>query len=78
MYAVLLISSWAGEYSRIGGLFKQGTPDGFALQTGVFTQKGCERVIRYAFDLAEERKATGYAGRVTNCTKSKPFATVLY
>jgi tartrate dehydrogenase/decarboxylase/D-malate dehydrogenase len=45
-------------------------PHGFALQTGIFTRKGCERVMRYAFDLAEERKAAGYPGRVTNCTKS--------
>src|SRR3990170_4648921 len=62
-----------GEYSRLGGMFKAGSPDGFALQTGVFTQKGCERVMRYAFDLARSRKklGTGTAvGRVTNCTKS--------
>jgi isocitrate/isopropylmalate dehydrogenase len=59
-----------GEYSRIGGFLRQATPDAFALQTGVFMQKGCERVIRYAFDLAEQRKAAGYAGRITNCAKS--------
>jgi tartrate dehydrogenase/decarboxylase/D-malate dehydrogenase len=62
-----------GEYSRLGGLFKMGTPDGFALQTGVFTHKGCERVIRYAFELARDRKKFGdgaHVGRVTNCTKS--------
>jgi tartrate dehydrogenase/decarboxylase/D-malate dehydrogenase len=27
-------------------------------------------VIRYAFDLARQRKAAGYPGRLTNCTKS--------
>ena len=62
-----------GEYSRLGGMFKAGSPDGFALQTGVFTQKGCERVIRYAFDLARTRHKLGTGptvGRVTNCTKS--------
>jgi isocitrate/isopropylmalate dehydrogenase len=36
----------------------------------VFTRKGCERVIGYAFELAERRKEAGYPGRVTNCTKS--------
>jgi isocitrate/isopropylmalate dehydrogenase len=44
-----------------------------ALQTGVFTYKGCERVIRYAFDLARSRRKLGngeVVGRVTNCTKS--------
>jgi len=62
-----------GEYSRLGGFFKTGTPEAFAIQTGVFTQKGCERVIRYAFDLARTRSKLGdgnKVGRVTNCTKS--------
>ena len=62
-----------GEYSGVGGIFKPGTPDAFALQTGVFTQKGCERVIRYAFELARKRRKFGgetQAGMVTNCSKS--------
>jgi tartrate dehydrogenase len=62
-----------GEYSHSGGFFKRGTPDGFALQTGVFTWKGCERAIRYGFEAARRRAklgAGGKVGRVTNCTKS--------
>lgn len=62
-----------GEYSNIGGFFKRGTPDAFALQTGVFTWKGCERAIRYGFDAARKRGKLGSStpvGRVTNCTKS--------
>ncbi len=62
-----------GEYSALGGFFKRGTPEAFALQTGVFTRRGCERVIRYAFELARKRKKLGQAaphGMVTNCTKS--------
>jgi tartrate dehydrogenase/decarboxylase/D-malate dehydrogenase len=62
-----------GEYSDMGGIFKAGSPDAFALQTAVFTRKGCERVIRYAFDLARQRKKGGTqrtVGMVTNCTKS--------
>lgn len=62
-----------GEYAGTGGFFKGGTPDAFALQTGVFTRKGCERVIRYAFDLARKRRKFGQGekvGMVTNCTKS--------
>jgi len=62
-----------GEYSALGGFFKLGTPEAFALQTGVFTRKGCERVIRFAFDLARKRKKLGQSsphGMVTNCTKS--------
>ncbi len=70
---VVVRENTEGEYSRIGGIFKQGTPDAFALQTGVFTYKGCQRVIRYAFDLARSRRKLGdrgKVGRVTNCTKS--------
>jgi tartrate dehydrogenase len=62
-----------GEYSHNGGFFKRGTPDAFALQTGIFTFKGCERAIRYAFEAARSRAKLGsgdQVGRVTNCTKS--------
>ena len=62
-----------GEYSSVGGFFKAGTPDAFALQTAVFTYKGCERVIRHAFETARQRAKFGdgeIVGRVTNCTKS--------
>ena len=49
-----------------------GRAEAFALQTGIFTQKGCERVIRDAFDLAQTRSKLGdgaAVGRVTNRTK---------
>ena len=46
-----------GEYAGVGGRFKRGTPEEFAEQTAVFTRKGTERVIRYAFDLARSRPA---------------------
>ncbi|MEN8246710.1 MAG: tartrate dehydrogenase [Thermodesulfobacteriota bacterium] len=69
---VVVRENTEGEYAANGGIFKAGTPDGFALQTAIFTQKGCERVMRYAFELASKRKASrsGEYGRVTNCTKS--------
>jgi len=62
-----------GEYASSGGFFKRGTPDAFALQTGIFTWKGCERVIRYGFEAARRRRkidSSTAVGRVTNCTKS--------
>jgi len=70
---VVVRENTEGEYSRLGGFFKTGSPEAFAIQTGVFTQKGCERVIRYAFDLARTRSKLGdgyKVGRVTTCTKS--------
>jgi len=70
---VVVRENTEGEYSAMGGFFKPGSRDGFATQTAVFTQKGCERVIRYAFDLARKRKkydGKPQVGMVTNCTKS--------
>jgi tartrate dehydrogenase/decarboxylase/D-malate dehydrogenase len=63
-----------GEYAQVGGRFKRGTPDEVAIQTGVFTRRGTERIIRYAFELASKRKKLhgegGFDGMVTNCSKS--------
>jgi 3-isopropylmalate dehydrogenase len=42
-------------YTGIGGVFKKGTPDEVAIQEMIFTRKGTERVIRYAFELATRR-----------------------
>ena len=42
-------------YCGVGGFFKKGTPDEVALQTAVFTRKGCERCIRWAFDFTRRR-----------------------
>ena len=43
-------------YTGIGGTFKQGTPDEIAIATMLYTRKGCERAIRYGFELAKKRK----------------------
>jgi len=42
-------------YAGIRGFFKKGTPDEVASQEIIFTRKGVERVIRYAFELARRR-----------------------
>jgi len=42
-------------YTGIGGSFKQGTPDEIVIANQIFTRKGCERAIRYAFDVAVKR-----------------------
>ena len=70
---VVIRENTEGEYSATGGFFKLGSPDPFAIQTSIFTQKGCERAIRYAFEFARKRKRFGGkapVGMVTNCTKS--------
>ncbi|MGH9640544.1 MAG: tartrate dehydrogenase, partial [Bryobacteraceae bacterium] len=44
-----------GEYCGMGGRFKRGTPEEVAFQQSIFTRKGTERVIRYAFEQARKR-----------------------
>ena len=43
-----------GEYAGAGEWLFKDTPAEVALQTGVFSRKGTERVIRYAFELAQK------------------------
>jgi tartrate dehydrogenase/decarboxylase / D-malate dehydrogenase len=54
-----------GEYSEMGGRLYRGTEDEVAIQDAVFTRRGCDRVMRYAFELAQKRKR-----HVTSATKS--------
>ena len=42
-------------YCGIGGFLKKGTPDEVASQTAIYTRKGCERVIRWAFEYTRKR-----------------------
>jgi 3-isopropylmalate dehydrogenase len=42
-------------YTGIGGHFKKGTPDEVVIANQIFTRKGVERAIRYAFELARAR-----------------------
>ena len=42
-------------YVGIGGFLKKGTADEVAMQTAVYTRKGCERCIRWAFDYTRKR-----------------------
>jgi tartrate dehydrogenase/decarboxylase/D-malate dehydrogenase len=65
---VLVRENSEGEYSGIGGRNFTGRGPGkeVAVQSSLFTEEGCERVIRYAFDLARTRKRK----KVTSVTKS--------
>ncbi len=57
-----------GEYAGIGGrnLAGRGRASEVAVQAALFTEAGCERIIRYAFELARTRKRR----KVTSVTKS--------
>jgi tartrate dehydrogenase/decarboxylase/D-malate dehydrogenase len=54
-----------GEYSEIGGRLYQNTEHELAMQQTVFTRRGVDRILRYAFELARTRKS-----HVTSATKS--------
>src|SRR5215211_6743271 len=55
-----------GEYAGVGGRTGAGRGSEIAQQTAVFTEVGCERIIRYAFELALTRPRR----KVTSVTKS--------
>src|SRR5437867_4296522 len=55
-----------GEYSEIGGRLYRETPEELAVQQAIFTRRGCDRVVRYAFELALTRPRR----HVTSATKS--------
>jgi 3-isopropylmalate dehydrogenase len=42
-------------YCGLGGFFKKGTPDEVAMQVAIYTRKGCERCIRWAFEYTRKR-----------------------
>lgn len=44
-----------GEYSNIGGIQFEGTDDEIVVQQSIFTRKGTDRILRYAFELANSR-----------------------
>lgn len=45
-----------GEYAGSGSWLYKGKPNEVVIQDGVFSRKGCERVIRYAYELARSQK----------------------
>lgn len=55
-----------GEYSEIGGRLYRGSAEEMAVQQSVFTRKGVDRVLRYAFDQARGRPKK----HLTSATKS--------
>ncbi len=63
---VVVRENTEGEYANVGGFQYRGFPDEVAVQSAVFTRRGCERVIRYAFELARERDKR----HLTSITKS--------
>lgn len=63
---VVIRENTEDAYAQVGGIFKKGTPDEVAIANMIYTRKGTERVIRYAFELAKTRPRK----KLTVCDKS--------
>jgi tartrate dehydrogenase/decarboxylase/D-malate dehydrogenase len=55
-----------GEYSQIGGRLYEGTAREIVIQESIFTRRGVDRILRYAFELARSRPKK----HLTSATKS--------
>ena len=55
-----------GEYSEIGGRLYAGTEEELAVQESLFTRRGVDRILKYAFELARSREKR----HLTSATKS--------
>ncbi len=64
-----------GEYANVGGRLYEGFDDEVAIQTSVFTRRGCRRIMEAAFRAAVRRRS-----KVTSITKSNAqgFGMVLW
>lgn len=52
---ILIRENTEDVYTGLGGFFKKGTDDEVATAEALYTRRGVERVIRYAFDIARDR-----------------------
>lgn len=59
-----------GEYSNLGGRMFENTDREVVLQQSLFTRKGVDRILKYAFDLARSRPKK----HLTSATKSNGMA----
>ena len=61
-----------GEYGDVGGRVFEGTEREFVTQQAVFSRRGTDRIMKYAFELAMTRKR-----HVTSCTKSNGISITM-
>ncbi|MGO1174257.1 MAG: tartrate dehydrogenase [Actinomycetaceae bacterium] len=61
-----------GEYSSIGGRMYEGTDRETVIQETVMTRTGIDRILRYAFELSQQRKK-----HLTSATKSNGISITM-
>jgi len=70
---VVVRENTEGEYSSVGGRMFEGTEREVVFQESVFTRKGVDRILAFAFELARRRKAK----HVTSATKSNGISITM-
>jgi tartrate dehydrogenase/decarboxylase/D-malate dehydrogenase len=70
---VVVRENTEGEYSSLGGRLFDGTEREFVVQESVFTRKGVDRILKYAFELAASRPER----HLTSATKSNGISITM-
>ena len=70
---VVVRENTEGEYSSVGGRMFEGTEREIVFQESVFTRKGVDRIVKFAFELARTRPAK----HVTSATKSNGISITM-
>src|SRR5690349_22248530 len=70
---VVVRENTEGEYSSVGGRMFEGTEREVVFQEAVFTRKGVDRILEFAFELARKRPAK----HVTSATKSNGISITM-
>jgi tartrate dehydrogenase/decarboxylase / D-malate dehydrogenase len=70
---VVVRENTEGEYSSVGGRMFEGTEREVVFQESVFTRKGVDRILKFAFELAKTRKAK----HLTSATKSNGISITM-
>ena len=70
---VVVRENTEGEYSSVGGRMFEGTEREIVFQESVFSRKGVDRILQFAFDIAGKREAR----HVTSATKSNGIAITM-
>ncbi|HEX4886098.1 MAG TPA: tartrate dehydrogenase [Casimicrobiaceae bacterium] len=70
---VVVRENTEGEYSSVGGRMYEGTEREIVFQESVFSRKGVDRIMKFAFELARTRPRK----KVTSATKSNGIAITM-
>ena len=70
---VVVRENTEGEYSSVGGRMWEGTEREIVFQESIFSRKGVDRILKFAFELAGKRAAK----HVTSATKSNGISITM-